>query len=81
MLLAAGFGERLRHITDTTPKPLVKVMGRTLIDRAIDRLHEGGIKRFIVNTHYLSEKIYDHLSQRKDVEILFSQERRFLKRF
>ena len=49
MLLAAGFGERLRPITDTTPKPLVKVMGRTLIDRAIDRLHEGGIKRFIVN--------------------------------
>ncbi len=78
MLLAAGFGERLRPITDTTPKPLVKVMGRTLIDRAIDRLHEGGIERFVVNTHYLSEKIYDHLSQRKDVEILFSEERKIL---
>jgi MurNAc alpha-1-phosphate uridylyltransferase len=74
MVLAAGFGVRLRPITNTTPKPLVQVLGRTLIDRTIDRLHEGGIETFIVNTYYLSEQIHMHLKKRDDVEILFSLE-------
>ena len=74
MILAAGFGVRLRPITDTTPKPLVQVLGRTLIDRTIDRLHEGGIETFVVNTHHLSEQIHKHLKKRDDVEILFSLE-------
>ena len=74
MVLAAGFGVRLRPITNTTPKPLVQVLGRTLIDHTIDRLHEGGVETFIVNTHHLSEQIHAHLKNRKDVEILFSPE-------
>jgi MurNAc alpha-1-phosphate uridylyltransferase len=74
MILAAGFGLRLRPITDTTPKPLVQVLGRTLIDRTIDRLHEGGVESFVVNTHHLSELIHRHLKKRVDVEILFSLE-------
>ena len=74
MVLAAGFGVRLRPITDTTPKPLVRVLDRTLIDRTIDRLHEGGVETFVVNTHHLSEQIHEHLKKRDDVEILFSPE-------
>jgi len=74
MVLAAGFGVRLRPITDTIPKPLVQVLGRTLIDRTIDRLHEGGVETFVVNTHHLGEKIHAHLEKRDDVKILFSPE-------
>ena len=78
MILAAGFGVRLRPITDTTPKPLIKVLGRTLIDRTIDRLHEGGIDTFVVNIHHLSEQIQKHLEKRIDVKILFSLEKKIL---
>ncbi len=74
MVLAAGFGVRLRPITDTTPKPLVKVLGRTLIDRTIDRLCEAGVETVVVNTHHLSEQVHDHLEKRDDLEILFSPE-------
>jgi MurNAc alpha-1-phosphate uridylyltransferase len=78
MILAAGFGVRLRPITNKLPKPLVKVLGRTLIDHTIDRLQEGGVEKFIVNTHHLSEQIHKHLKKRNDVDILFSREDRIL---
>lgn len=78
MVLAAGFGVRLRPITDTTPKPLVKVLGRTMIDRTIDRLIDAGVETIVVNTHHLSEQIHDHLKKRDDVEILFSPEEQIL---
>jgi N-acetyl-alpha-D-muramate 1-phosphate uridylyltransferase len=74
MVLAAGFGVRMRPITDTTPKPLVKVLGRTLIDRTIDRLIDAGVETVVVNTHHLSQQVHDHLETRNDVEILFSVE-------
>lgn len=74
MVLAAGFGVRLRPITDTTPKPMVQVLGRTLIDRTIDRLKDGGVQTVVVNTHHLGEVVHRHLEKRDDLEILFSQE-------
>lgn len=74
MVLAAGLGTRLRPITDSLPKPLVRVAGRPLIDWVLDRLVAAGIERAVVNTHYLAELIVEHLRRRRDLEIRFSHE-------
>jgi MurNAc alpha-1-phosphate uridylyltransferase len=74
MVLAAGFGLRLRPITDKLPKPLVEVGGRTLIDRALDRLEDAGIERAVVNTHYLAESVERHLAGRKHPAVEVSRE-------
>jgi MurNAc alpha-1-phosphate uridylyltransferase len=74
MVLAAGRGERLRPITDTLPKPLVRVDEQSLLDHAIDRLANAGVTRVVVNVHYRAEQIIEHLKSRQDVEILISEE-------
>ena len=65
MVLAAGLGKRMRPITDTMPKPLVAVGGRTLIDLALDRLAEAGIERAVVNVHHLAGQLEAHLARAK----------------
>ena len=77
-VLAAGLGTRMRPLTDEIPKPMLEVQGRTLIDRAIDRLLEVGVEQVVVNTFYLPETIERHLSKRNDVEIIFSRENKRL---
>jgi mannose-1-phosphate guanylyltransferase len=62
LLLAAGIGSRLRPLTDTTPKCLVPVHGRPLLDYWLDLLLEGGIERALVNTHWLAEQVHDHVA-------------------
>lgn len=74
MIMAAGLGTRMRPLTDTRPKPLVTVRGKALIDHAIDRLVVAGVTTIVVNLHYKAEMIKQHLSGRKDVEILYSDE-------
>ncbi|HJT07683.1 MAG TPA: nucleotidyltransferase family protein [Stellaceae bacterium] len=74
MVLAAGLGTRLRPITDRIPKPLVSVGGRALIDHAIDRLAEVGVRKVVVNVHYKAEMMVRHLEGRSHPEITLSHE-------
>lgn len=57
MILAAGFGTRMRPLTLTTPKPLIKVGGKALIDYGIEKLCDAGIPHAVVNGHYLADQI------------------------
>jgi len=61
MILAAGRGERLRPLTDHTPKPLIEVGGKPLIEHHLERLAAAGIERVVINLAHLGERIRDHL--------------------
>ncbi|MGB7431249.1 MAG: nucleotidyltransferase family protein [Ahrensia sp.] len=75
MVLAAGFGKRLRPITETIPKPLVPVGGRTMLDRALDTVQAAGISCAVVNVHYLGAQIIDHCAARAAPRCDISDER------
>jgi N-acetyl-alpha-D-muramate 1-phosphate uridylyltransferase len=76
MVMAAGLGKRMRPLTATRPKPLVEVAGKPLIDHVFDRLRSAGVKRAVVNVHYLADAMEAHLRARvKDVEVIVSDER------
>lgn len=71
LIFAAGFGKRLQPLTLTTPKPLIDLNGKPLIQYALDRLNSAGIKKTVVNTHYLAEQLHDYL---KDKNVIISHE-------
>jgi MurNAc alpha-1-phosphate uridylyltransferase len=76
MVMAAGLGKRMRPLTATRPKPLVEVGGKTLIDHVFDRLRAAGVKRAVVNVHYMADALEAHLMNRvKGLEIVVSDER------
>jgi MurNAc alpha-1-phosphate uridylyltransferase len=74
MVLAAGFGTRLRPLTETVPKPMVPVAGKPMIDTVLDRLAAINVRDIVVNTHHLAEVIESHLAQRRGLRITFSRE-------
>jgi len=78
MVLAAGLGRRLRPITDTLPKPLVRVAGVPLIDRILDRLEDAGVGEAVVNLHHHGERLADHLAGRRRPRIALSREETLL---
>jgi len=78
IVLAAGLGKRMRPITDTLPKPLVAIGGKTMLDHALDRLAEAGVEQAVVNVHHLPEKIEAHLAPRRRPAIAISDERSLL---
>ena len=75
LVFAAGLGTRMRPITDTLPKPLVRIGGRAMLDHMLDRLAEAGVARAIVNVHHLADQIEAHLAGRMRPQIVISDER------
>ena len=75
MILAAGFGVRMRPLTDTMPKPLVPVAGKPLLDHVLDRLADAGVTKAVVNVHYLPDQIVQHVANRKQPHVVISDER------
>ncbi|WP_315763342.1 MULTISPECIES: nucleotidyltransferase family protein [unclassified Bradyrhizobium] len=63
LLLAAGIGSRLRPLTSTTPKCLVEIHGRPLLDYWLDLVFSGGIERALLNTHWLADQVRAHVEQ------------------
>ena len=78
MVLAAGMGKRMRPLTASQPKPMVRVAGKPLIDHALDRLSAAGVARAVVNMHYLPDVLEAHLKERKTPAIAVSDERDLL---
>lgn len=78
MVLAAGLGKRMRPLTATQPKPMVRVAGKPLIDHALDRLADAGVAKAVVNVHYLADAIVAHLKERKAPIVTISDERDLL---
>jgi MurNAc alpha-1-phosphate uridylyltransferase len=76
MILAAGRGERMRPLTDTQPKPLLRIRGKPLIERHIERLAQAGIERIVINLAWLGWMIRDYLGDgsRHGVSIRYSEE-------
>ena len=78
MILAAGFGTRMRRLSDTLPKPLIPVHGRALIDHALDRLQDAGVEEVLVNVHYRAQQMDAHLAARERPRIVLQHETKLL---
>src|SRR3954453_13658700 len=75
MVLAAGLGLRMRPLTETMPKPLVRVAGRPLLDNVLDRLADAGVTEAVGNGHYLPGQILAHTATRAHPRVIISDER------
>ncbi len=74
MVLAAGFGTRLKPLTDRVPKPLVPVAGKPMIQYALDQLQAYGVNEVVINVSYLKEQLTAWLAGRKNLTIKLSEE-------
>lgn len=75
MVLAAGLGLRMRPLTDHTPKPLIRVAGRALLDHVLDKLAQAGVEEAVVNVHHLPDQIIAHVASRIRPRVIISDER------
>jgi MurNAc alpha-1-phosphate uridylyltransferase len=79
MIMAAGLGKRMRPLTATRPKPLIEVGGKALLDHVLERIRAAGVKKVVVNVHYLAESLEAHLRSRAGgLEVVVSDERDLL---
>ncbi|HEU5286598.1 MAG TPA: nucleotidyltransferase family protein, partial [Sphingomicrobium sp.] len=79
MVMAAGLGKRMRPLTATKPKPLIEVAGKPLLDHVLDRLRAAGVKKVVVNVHYLADSLQAHLERTAaGLEVTISDERELL---
>lgn len=63
LVLAAGYGKRMRPITDSIPKPMIEIQGRSMIYRMLDKLLEYGIKSVVINAYYKKELLKEHINE------------------
>jgi MurNAc alpha-1-phosphate uridylyltransferase len=79
MIMAAGLGKRMRPLTATRPKPLIEVNGKALLDHVLEKLRVAGVKKAVVNVHYLADALEAHLKSRDHgLDIVISDERDLL---
>ena len=79
MVLAAGLGKRMRPLTATRPKPLIEVGGKALLDHVLDKLRIAGVRKVVVNVHYLADALEAHLASRAHgLDVTISDERSLL---
>ena len=74
MVLAAGLGLRMRPLTETTAKPLLTLQGRSLLDRALDRLDSAGIEQAVVNAHWHADQVAEAVARRDSPRITLQRE-------
>ena len=74
MLLAAGYGTRLKPLTDRVPKPLVPVAGKSMIQYALEKLQDYGIEEVVINVSHLKEQLTTWLAERKNLTVRLSGE-------
>ena len=79
MIMAAGLGKRMRPLTATRPKPLIEVNGKALLDHVLEKLRAAGVRKVVVNVHYLADALEAHLASRAHgLEVVISDERDLL---
>ena len=79
MIMAAGLGKRMRPLTATRPKPLIEVGGKALLDHVLDKLRIAGVRKVVVNVHYLADSLEAHLARHTSgLEVVISDERGLL---
>jgi len=78
IILSAGFGKRLHPLTESCPKPLLKIGKETLLSNTINFLQQYGVKQVVINVHYLSEQIVEYINKKKfnlDITIVNEKEK------
>ena len=76
MIMAAGLGKRMRPLTATRPKPLIEVGGKALLDHVLEKLRAAGVRKVVVNVHYLADALEAHsMSRDHGLEVVISDER------
>mgnify|MGYP001218141999 FL=1 len=78
MVLAAGFGLRMRPLTNKTPKPLITIGGVPMIERILDHLVDAGIDEVVINTHYLASQFFTYFDGRTNPKIKIIHEETLL---
>ena len=79
MILAAGFGKRMHPLTLKTPKPLLLLHKKTLLERSIELLIDNGINKIVINTHYLADQIKTFVEKKNyNIKIIISDEQQLL---
>lgn len=78
MVLAAGLGLRMRPLTETTAKPLLMLDGRSLLDRALDRLEQAGVEQAVVNAHWHADQVAEAVARRERPRIALRHEEELL---